>query len=59
MLNVFAGVDLQINAKDFPSLKLGDIVEIYHPEDEFSRLLLQVTAFQEDFKHKGMCFLPE
>lgn len=45
--------DLLINPKDFPDLKIGDIVEIYHPEDEFSRLLLQVTTFKEDLQAKG------
>ncbi len=49
----FSDSDLQINPKDFPSLLLGDVVEIYHPEDEFSRLLLQVTVFKEDFQGKG------
>ncbi|XP_066997885.1 GATOR complex protein Iml1 isoform X2 [Anabrus simplex] len=46
----FSGEDLIINPKDFPSIKIGDIVEIYHPEDEFSRLLLQVTLFKEDLQ---------
>ncbi|OQV15072.1 DEP domain-containing protein 5 [Hypsibius exemplaris] len=36
--------DLHLNPKDFPELKVGDIIEIYHVEDEFSRLLLQVRS---------------
>ncbi|KAG8314859.1 GATOR complex protein depdc5 [Homalodisca vitripennis] len=42
--------DLIINPKDFPTLRKGDIVEIYHPEDEFSRLLLQINSFKEDLQ---------
>ncbi|XP_026277578.1 GATOR complex protein Iml1 isoform X3 [Frankliniella occidentalis] len=48
----FSAEDLIINPRDCPSLKKGDIVEIYHPEDEFSRLLLQVTIFKEDLQGK-------
>ncbi|XP_054266200.1 GATOR complex protein Iml1 isoform X3 [Macrosteles quadrilineatus] len=46
----FSVEDLIINPKDFPTLRKGDIVEIYHPEDEFSRLLLQITSFKEDLQ---------
>ncbi|XP_073982946.1 GATOR complex protein Iml1 isoform X2 [Rhodnius prolixus] len=46
----FCGTDLMINPKDFPNLQKGDIVEIYHPEEEFSRLLLQITSFKEDLQ---------
>lgn len=46
----FSGEDLIINSKDNPGIQKGDVVEIYHPEDEFSRLLLQVTAFKEDLQ---------
>lgn len=49
----FADADLVINRKDFLDIQLNDIVEIYHPEDEFSRLLLQVTVFKEDLQGKG------
>lgn len=48
-----SGEDLIINPKDFPGVKKGDIVEIFHPEDEFSRLLLQITAFKEDLQTRG------
>ena len=50
--------DLHINPKDFPELKDEDIVEIYHPEDEYSRLLLQVKSgfFKEECAHsKSLC----
>ncbi|KAG7211009.1 hypothetical protein KM043_016376 [Ampulex compressa] len=46
----FSGEDLIINPKDYPGIKTGDVVEIYHPENEFSRLLLQVTSFKEDLQ---------
>lgn len=50
--------DLVINLKDFPSAKLGDIVEIYHPEhdDEHPRLLLQIKTFRDDLQTKGKLF---
>ncbi|XP_016922139.1 GATOR complex protein Iml1 isoform X5 [Apis cerana] len=46
----FSEEDLIINPKDHPNIKTGDVVEIYHPEVEFSRLLLQVTSFKEDLQ---------
>ncbi|KZC10817.1 DEP domain-containing protein 5 [Dufourea novaeangliae] len=46
----FSEEDLIINPKDHPGIKTGDVVEIYHPEVEFSRLLLQVTSFKEDLQ---------
>lgn len=54
---MWIGEDLIINPKDFPSIKKGDIVEIYHSEDENSRLLLQVTSFKEDLQGRGK-FVP-
>ncbi|XP_033333665.2 GATOR complex protein Iml1 isoform X8 [Megalopta genalis] len=46
----FSEEDLIINPKDHPGIKTGDVVEIYQPEVEFSRLLLQVTSFKEDLQ---------
>ncbi len=46
----FSDEDLIINPKDYLGINIGDVVEIYHPDDEFSRLLLQVTAFKEDLQ---------
>ncbi|XP_053687887.1 GATOR complex protein Iml1 isoform X1 [Sabethes cyaneus] len=40
--------DLLLNSKDHPELKLMDIVEIYSPGDDSTRLLLQVTRLTED-----------
>lgn len=39
-----------MNPKDHPDAKIGDVVEIYLPEDDGVRLLLQITSFQEDKK---------
>ncbi|XP_050344899.1 GATOR complex protein Iml1 isoform X3 [Nymphalis io] len=39
----FSSEDLIINLKDYPGLKEKDIIEIYHPENDYPRLLLQVT----------------
>lgn len=49
--------DLILNPKDFPHLKLQDIVEIYHQEEEYSRLLLQVTTFKDDLQGRGILHL--
>lgn len=46
----FSAEDLIINPKEHPDAKNGDVVEIYHPEDEGTRLLLQITGFNEDLK---------
>lgn len=51
---LFLGEDLIINPKGYPGIKKGDIVEIYHTEDEFSRLLLQITSFKEDLQTRGL-----
>lgn len=42
--------DLILNPKDHPDAKIGDVVEIYLPEDDGVHLLLQITSFQEDKK---------
>ncbi|XP_057348353.1 GATOR complex protein DEPDC5 isoform X10 [Manis pentadactyla] len=48
----FGGSDdeLVVNPKVFPYIKLGDIVEIAHPSDEYSPLLLQVKSLKEDLQ---------
>ncbi|XP_075071489.1 GATOR1 complex protein DEPDC5 isoform X6 [Mixophyes fleayi] len=48
----FGGSDdeLVINPKVFPYIKLGDIVEIAHPNDEYSPLLLQVKSLKDDLQ---------
>ncbi|XP_058014080.1 GATOR complex protein DEPDC5 isoform X5 [Ahaetulla prasina] len=39
-----------VNPKVFLQIKLGDIVEIAHPNDEYSPLLLQVKSLKEDLQ---------
>ncbi|XP_058067307.1 GATOR complex protein Iml1 [Anopheles bellator] len=48
----FSTEDLVLNPKEHPELKLHDIVEIYLPEDEGCRLLLQVTCLNKDFNSR-------
>uniref|UniRef100_UPI00358EC276 GATOR1 complex protein DEPDC5 isoform X3 n=1 Tax=Myxine glutinosa TaxID=7769 RepID=UPI00358EC276 len=46
----FQGSDeeLVVNPKAFPSVKIGDILEIAHTDNEYSPLLLQVKSLKED-----------
>ncbi|XP_012671329.1 GATOR complex protein DEPDC5 isoform X1 [Clupea harengus] len=48
----FGGSDdeLMMNPKVFQQVALGDIVEIAHPNDEYSPLLLQVKSLKEDLQ---------
>uniref|UniRef100_A0A3B5B1W8 DEP domain containing 5, GATOR1 subcomplex subunit n=1 Tax=Stegastes partitus TaxID=144197 RepID=A0A3B5B1W8_9TELE len=48
----FGGSDdeLVVNPKVFPQVSLGDIIEIAHPTDEYSPLLLQVKSLKEDLQ---------
>ena len=48
----FSEEELIINPRDYNGLQVGDIVEIYHPEDTFSRLLLRVNKLSTDFQQK-------
>ncbi|XP_064612475.1 LOW QUALITY PROTEIN: GATOR1 complex protein DEPDC5-like [Liolophura sinensis] len=43
-------VDIVINPKEFPGLKAKDILEIYHPDEEYSRLLLQFEELNDEQK---------
>lgn len=47
----FLAEDLLINPKDYPGIKEGDIVEIYQPENDFPRLLLQVPQVLKEDLH--------
>ena len=53
------GDELRLASRDFLDLKDGDVVEIYHVEDEFSRLLLQVknTSFRADLGHSKPTYI--
>ncbi|XP_066544990.1 GATOR1 complex protein DEPDC5 isoform X2 [Amia ocellicauda] len=42
--------ELMVNSKVFPQVRPGDIVEIAHPNDEYSPLLLQVKNLKEDLQ---------
>ncbi|XP_068195944.1 GATOR1 complex protein DEPDC5 isoform X2 [Antennarius striatus] len=48
----FGGSDdeLVVNPKVFPQISLRDIIEIAHPTDEYSPLLLQVKSLKEDLQ---------
>ncbi|XP_010772343.1 DEP domain-containing protein 5 [Notothenia coriiceps] len=48
----FGGSDdeLVVNPKVFPQVSLRDIIEIAHPSDEYSPLLLQVKSLKEDLQ---------
>ncbi|XP_055323419.1 GATOR complex protein Iml1-like, partial [Sitodiplosis mosellana] len=48
----FSVEDLILNSKELPDAKIGDVVEIFLPEDDGVRLLLQITNLNED-KSKG------
>ena len=38
----FCNEDLVIRSEDFPDVRAGDVLQIHHEEETFSRLLLQV-----------------
>ncbi|XP_077954936.1 GATOR1 complex protein DEPDC5 isoform X44 [Gasterosteus aculeatus] len=42
--------ELVVNPKVFPHVSLRDIIEIAHPSDEYSPLLLQVKSLKEDLQ---------
>uniref|UniRef100_A0A4W4G5K4 DEP domain-containing protein n=1 Tax=Electrophorus electricus TaxID=8005 RepID=A0A4W4G5K4_ELEEL len=46
----FLDDELMMNLKVFPQVKLGDIIEIAHPNNEYSPLLLQVRSLKEDLQ---------
>lgn len=52
---VSSAEDLILNPKEHPNAKKGDVVEIYHPDEDHCRLLLQITSLSEDLKGKGIC----
>ena len=40
----FCNEDLVIRSEDFPDVRAGDVLQIHHEEETFSRLLLQVGS---------------
>lgn len=54
LLNLYVtAADLIINLKDYPGLNEKDIVEIYHPENDYPRLLLQVAKVDVPARGRG------
>ncbi|XP_063971712.1 GATOR1 complex protein DEPDC5-like isoform X3 [Lytechinus pictus] len=49
----FSENELLINPKEFPDVKIGDILEIYHPDEENSHLLLQVKSFKDELQQNS------
>ncbi|XP_017483872.1 PREDICTED: DEP domain-containing protein 5-like [Rhagoletis zephyria] len=43
----FAKDDIVICQNSFPNAKIGDVVEIYSPQDDYSRLLLHITNIND------------
>lgn len=48
----FSEDELILNPKEFPNEKVGDILEIHHPDEDNTRLLLQITSINPDFQQK-------
>ena len=40
----FCSEELVIRSEDFPEIRPGDVLEFYHEEESFARLLLQVPC---------------
>ena len=40
----FCNEDLVVRSEDFPDVRPGDVLQIHHEEETFSRLLLQVES---------------
>lgn len=51
----YADADLVLNPQDHPTAKVGNVVEIYEPEDENgTHLLLQITELSEQIRRTGI-----
>lgn len=46
-----------MSSKDFPHIKPKDVVEIFHPDVEGSRVLLQVHSIKDEMQTKGKALL--
>ena len=47
--------EIILSSKDFPHVKVRDVVEIYHDVDG-SKVLLQVHSLKEEMQTKGISF---
>ena len=55
LVSFYAEEEIILNTKDFPHVKVRDIVEIYHPDDPDSRILLQVNVLKDEMQtNKGI-----
>jgi len=52
--HTFSEDELIVNIKEFPDCVVGDVLEIYHPDDQTrsNRLLLQINSIRSDFQQK-------
>lgn len=50
----FSEDDVVIDPKEFPDIKIGDILEIYHPDENNSHLLVQVKSFKTTLQQKDI-----
>lgn len=52
--HTFSEDELIVNIQDFPDCDAGDVLEIYHPDDQSraTRLLLQINSIRSDFQQK-------
>jgi len=48
----FSEDELIFNPKEFPNENVGDILEIHHPDEDNTRLLLQIKSINPDFQQK-------
>ena len=48
----FSEDELILNPKEFPNENVGDILEIHHPDEDNTRLLLQINSINPDFQQK-------
>ncbi|XP_032791433.2 GATOR complex protein Iml1 [Daphnia magna] len=48
----FSEEEIILSSKDFPQVKVRDVVEIYHPDVIGSRILLQVHSLKDDIQTK-------
>lgn len=54
----FTEEELVLSSKDFPHIKLRDIIEVYQPDvPGSSKILLQLHSLKDEMQNKGLYFL--
>ena len=53
----FVEEEIILSSKDFPHVKVRDVVEIYHPDVVGSRVLLQVHSLKDEMQTKGILLI--